>query len=278
MDGNRERPTFDLVTGISTGALMAPFAFLGRQQDSSLRQRYTAYGRNDLLRSPGPFGLLQDALASSAPLKVLIDDYLSARLIAEIGREHRNRRRLFVVTSNLDSGHAIIWDMGAIAVAKEDDLFSAVTLASASIPGLFPPVTLYLGGKLETHLDGGVHLQLLGPPEAAFESIPSVNMSWGHHYVLVKNTLKPRPVHVRRRAIAIMLQVFTTMVRSAAAVEVQSSRHSADRAGLKFSRATNNADFDVPFDPSDRFSPVYMNALFRYGYARARAGKAWATG
>lgn len=272
MDGNLDAADIDIVTGISTEALIVPFAFLGPQQDSSLRQMYTAYGRNDLLKSRGPFGLLQDAFASSAPLKGLIDDYLSARLIAEIAREHRNRRRLFVVTSNLDSGQAIIWDIGAIAVAR------AVTLASASIPGLFPPVTLNLGGKLETRVDAGVHLQLLGPPEAAFESIPSVNMSEGHPYVLVNNTLKPRPVNVRRRAIAIMLQAFTTMVRSEAAVEVQSSRLYADRAGLKFSLATNNADFDVPFDPSDRFWPVYMNALFQYSYARARAGKAWATG
>lgn len=269
------RPRFDLVTGVSTGALMAPFAFLGSAHDDRLRQIYTAYGKDDILRGRGPFGLLDDALASSAPMKRLIDAYLPDDVIADVARAHRNDRRLMVLTSNLDSGQGVVWDMGAIASAEQADLFRGVTLASASIPGLFPPVTLDLGGIREAHVDGGVNLQLLGPPEAAFEDIRSARGRGGHLYVLVNNMLDAAPQAVPRRSIAIMQQTFTTMVRSQTASGAASARQFAERAGLDFSLATIGRDFDVPFDPSNRFDPVYMGALFRYGYAQARAERAW---
>lgn len=269
------RPAFDLVTGVSTGALMAPFAFLGPSQDRELRRIYTTYGEDDILRRRIPGGLVSDALASSAPMRALIARHLPDDLIAWIAREHDGGRRLFVVTSNLDTGRAWVWDMGAIARAGHGELFRAVTLASASIPGLFPPVTLRIGDARETHVDGGVNMQLLAVPEAAFANLAATTGRGGHLFILVNNTLEAPSSPVRRRAIPIMQQTFTTMVRAQAAATVASASRYAARTGMAFSLAAIGPDFEVPWDPSDRFSPDYMIPLFNYGWAKARSGEAW---
>ncbi len=117
------RPEFDIVTGISTGAIVAPFAFLVSAYDPELRRIYTARGADDILRYRGITGVWSDALASSAPMKRLIARHLPDAVLRQMAREWRGGRRLFVVTSNLDSGRAVIWDMGAIAEAGRFDLF-----------------------------------------------------------------------------------------------------------------------------------------------------------
>ncbi|CAM4205369.1 patatin-like phospholipase family protein [Palleronia rufa] len=269
------RPTFDLVTGISTGALMAPFAFLGPSQDLELRRIYTSYGEEDILRRRIPGGLVSDSLASSAPMRTLIARHLSDPVIARVAEEHSKGQRLFVVTSNLDTGRPWVWDMGAIAAAGRNDLFRGVTLASASIPGLFPPVTIRIGDVAETHVDGGVNMQLLAVPEAAFANLAATTGRGGHLYILVNNTLEPPPTPVSRRAIPIMQQTFTTMVRAQAAQAVASAGRYAARTGMDFSVATIGRDFDTPWDPSNRFDPAYMRALFAYGRKRAATGQVW---
>jgi predicted acylesterase/phospholipase RssA len=268
------RPEFDVVTGVSTGALMAPFAFLGSSEDEELRRIYTGYGEEDLLRSRGPGGFFADALSSSAPMRGLIARHLPDATLARIAQAHDDGRRLFVVTSNLDTGRAVVWNMGAVAVAGQGDLFRAVTLASASIPGVFPPVTLRFPEGRETHVDGGVNMQLLAVPEAAFANLGRVG-GRGRLFVLVNNTLDAPPAPVPRRTLPIMQGTFTTMVRAQAAGSVASARRYAARTGMDFALATIRSDFGVPWDPSNRFDPAYMTALHAYGRAHARAGTAW---
>ena len=152
-------------------------------------------------------------------------------------------------------------------------------LASSSIPGVFPPVTLTLpvdaGGIRETHVDGGVNMQLLAVPDAAFPRVDQLVRPNGHLYVLVNNTLDPAPQPVSRSTLAIMQQTFSTMVRSNAAEAIDSARRFAGRTRMNFQVAMIERDFDVPYGPSDRFSPSYMRALYRYGYNRAIANEAW---
>ncbi|MFD0858624.1 patatin-like phospholipase family protein [Roseovarius aquimarinus] len=271
------RPEFDVVTGVSTGALMAPFAFLGPEFDPELRRIYTSYNGEDLLEVQGLPGILGASLASSFPMKGLIRKHLPDPVIDRIGAEYRKGRRLFVVTSNLDTGRAVIWDMGAIADAGRHELFRAVTLASASIPGLFPPVRLDFGAGREAHVDGGVHMPLLAVPEAAFSN-PSGGMRGGALYILVNNTLRPSPEPVRRQSFSIMQQTFATMVRSQAAQSVGIARRYAERTGMRFAVATIGPDFDVEWNATERFSQDYMQPLFEYGRARVLAGRAWKNG
>src|SRR4029077_12769225 len=139
-----DRPQFNLVTGISTGALTAPFAFLGRDYDSTLREIYTQTGPGDIFTKRDIFAAVSnDAMTDTAPLKAMITRYLDEALIEKIAQEYAKGRLLLVATTNLDQGRPVIWNIGAIAESKQPgarELIVKVLLASAAIPGVFPPV------------------------------------------------------------------------------------------------------------------------------------------
>ena len=269
------RPRFDVVTGVSTGTLMAPFVFLGPRYDPLLRAIYTGHGGDELVRSRGLPGFLGTSLNDPGPMRRLIAAYVTSELVARVAEAHGNGRRLFAVTSNLDTGRADVWNMGRIARAGQVDLFRAVLLASASIPGFFPPVTLRAGNVREAHVDGGVNMQLLAVPEAAFRNLSRTRKPGGTLRIVVNNSLNPRPWPVPRSTLPIMQSTFSSMVRAHAASAVASARRYARRTGLDFAVASVGRDFDVPFDPSKRFELGYMRALYAYGYDKARSGNAW---
>ncbi|MEO0730227.1 MAG: patatin-like phospholipase family protein [Pseudomonadota bacterium] len=157
------RPSFEIVAGVSTGALSAPFAFLGAAYDDQLRELYTKYSTKDLIKPRVLAGLLGGtAVSDTKPLQSLIARYINKRVLKEIAREHRTGRRLLVGTTNLDSERPVVWDMGAIAARGTPEaarLFRRVLLASAALPGLFPPVFVKVqsDGRTfeEMHVDGG---------------------------------------------------------------------------------------------------------------------------
>ncbi len=139
------RPVFDLVTGVSSGALIAPFAFLGRERDGQLREIFTKYGRKDIF-TYNVSGLLEgSALADDAPLAKLIEKYVDDAFLKEIASERIKGRILLIGTTNLDTQRPVLWDMGRIAMSNNRDrvaLFRKILLASASIPGVFAPVRI----------------------------------------------------------------------------------------------------------------------------------------
>lgn len=171
-----DRPQFDIVTGVSTGALIAPFAFLGTDQDATLEHIYTTLGPKDIFRKRGIAGAIgTGGLADSAPLRALIAHYITPAFLDRIAAEHRRGRRLFVVTTNLDAQRGVVWDMGAIAQATTTDrvaLFTRVLLASASIPGVFSPMLIDVSANgrhfSEMHVDGGVVGGFFVLPRAIF--------------------------------------------------------------------------------------------------------------
>lgn len=159
-----ERPVFDVVTGISTGGLIATYAFLGPQYDERLRSTMLGVTRREILRGRAaliiPFA---DALYTSRPLERMIDKELTPQVLAEVAAAHAAGRRLYIGTTNIDTHRLVIWDMGAIAsrgTCEAAELFRKVVLASSSIPGVFPPVKIdvEIDGKqyTELHVDGGV--------------------------------------------------------------------------------------------------------------------------
>lgn len=158
------RPEFDIVTGVSTGALIAPFAFLGPRYDAQLRELNTQHGTADLITSQILTRLLGgSALADSAPFEALLAKYVTADLLRAVAKEHLSGRRLLVGTTNIDAQRSVIWDMGAIAASGRDEalpLFRRILQASASIPGVFPPVRINVRAEGqnfdELHVDSGI--------------------------------------------------------------------------------------------------------------------------
>jgi hypothetical protein len=158
------RPQFDVVTGISTGALMATFAFLGPEYDGHLRENMIGVTRGDIARTRSAFRIpFADAVFSSRPLARRIEVVITPEMVWEVGRAHAAGRRLYIGTTNIDTRRLVIWDMGAIAAQGTPEsvaLYRAIILASSSIPGAFPPVRIpvEIDGKKyeELHVDGGV--------------------------------------------------------------------------------------------------------------------------
>src|SRR5260370_28284635 len=139
------RPAFDLVTGVSSGALIAPFVYLGREHDCQLREIFTKYGRKDIFTYNVPSLLEGSALVDDAPLARLIEKYVDVAFVQEIARERIKGRILLIVTTNLDTQRPVMWDMGRIAMSNRPDaivLFRKILLASATLPGGFPPVRI----------------------------------------------------------------------------------------------------------------------------------------
>lgn len=165
-----ERPKFDVVTGVSTGALISVFAFMGPAYDGLLKQLYTSGNRDDILQDRGLQGLFSDALYDNAPLKKQIERLVTPAFVEAVAREHRAGRRLYVATTNLDGGELVVWDMGALAAgegggrANKVQTFQKVLRASAAIPVFFPPVYIKptRGVQLrQAHVDGGLKAPVL---------------------------------------------------------------------------------------------------------------------
>ena len=156
-----KRPSFDIVTGVSTGALMATLAFLGPAHDKDLRRFYTEITDKDVLIKRGTLGgLLGGALYKATPLETMIAATIDDAMLDEVAAEHAKGRRLYVATTNLDAGTTVTWDMGAIASSRSPHratLYREVLAASAAIPGVFRPAFFSAdGGPPAMHVDGGV--------------------------------------------------------------------------------------------------------------------------
>ena len=220
-----DRPVFDLVTGVSTGALISPFAFLGPTWDESLT---AAYRDEDVSRlTSGGWGALsRPSLYSDRSLRALVGKYVDPALLRAIAAEHRRGRRLLVATTNLDAQATILWDMGAIAMAGQAPgqeatavaLFRNVLVASASIPGVFPPVMMQLdetgAGVAEMHVDGGVSTPFVLGPATLTLWTPEGIMRPRDLYVIINGEIEPRRLLTKGATLPILMRSFDTLSKS----------------------------------------------------------------
>lgn len=278
-----DRPVFTLVTGVSTGALVAPFAFLGAAADDTLRSIYTGVTPRDIYRArlfQGLFG--GPSLADSRPLERLIASHVDEPFLDRIAAEHRKGRRLLVLTTNLDAQRGVVWDMGAIATSAQPyklNLFRKVLLASASIPGVFPPVLIETaspdGPVTEMHVDGGTTSSVFIAPLAAIAENEAFKAGRpgapNSLTVLYNGYLAPQYEVVRPRTFAIMLRALDTMIAETDRRGLDLYRRFASERGGDFCVQSVRADFDAK--PKVRFDRTFMTALFNYGETRARIGR-----
>jgi hypothetical protein len=276
------RPEFSVVTGVSTGALIAPFAFLGPDQDATLKQLCTTMSAKDVYR--GRFALVIPAspsAASTKPLQKLIASVVTDPLIDRIGREHARGRRLFVGTANLDAQRMVIWNMGAIAASAAPNrysLFRQVLLASSSIPALFTPVMIQAeaGGRMisEMHVDGGTTAQILVLPDDNLTGDrPPTGVRPLHLYVIVNNKLNSEFHLVTPKTIPIATQSFSLNLRSSLAGTVDLSYLYAKARGIDFN--ISFIDKDYPGEERKLFDTAYMRGLYEYGLRAAQSDGFW---
>ncbi len=215
------RPHFAIVTGVSTGALMAPFAFLGSGWDDRLTDAYTGGHAARLWTLTQLAPTLDGGLLRREALDGLINPFIDDDLVAAVAREHVRGRRLLVATTDLDSEEACIWDMGEIACRGGPAalaLFREVLAASASLPGIFPPrrIASEVGGVdyEEMHVDGGVAAPLFVMPEALLRwKILGQRLRRSRVYVIVNMSLDQSSQTTDPGIIAILTRSFDTMLR-----------------------------------------------------------------
>jgi predicted patatin/cPLA2 family phospholipase len=278
------RPAFDLVTGVSSGALIAPFAFLGREHDSQLREIFTKYGRKDIFTYNVP-GLLEgSALADDAPLARLIEKYVDDAFLQEIARERIKGRILLIGTTNLDTQRPVMWDMGRIAMSKNRDaiaLFRKILLASATLPGVFPPVRIQMqvGGQNydELHVDGGVTRQVFIAPSifssASHDQKSGRPATKSRLFVIRNGKIDPEWQSVNENVLSITQRSISTLIKNQGIGDLYRIYSVTRRDGIDFNLASIPPDFS---DTSDEaFDQKYMIALFDRGYNLASHNYSW---
>ena len=280
---SRTRPSFKIVTGISTGALIAPLAFVGPEYDAQLSEMYTTIEQNDVFEKRLILaGLVSDALADSKPLQSLIAKYVDAHLVERVAEESRRGRALVIVTTNLDAGVAVIWNIGAIAERGRPEaigLIRKILLASASIPGFFPPVMfdVVVDGVAhqEMHVDGGASMQtFLYPAALRVRQIPNGGGARPRTaYVIRNGRLMPGWDEVARSTPAIATRAVATLTTNSGVGDLYRIYALAKRDGVRLQLAYIGDDFEQPH--SAEFDRQYMVKLFEYGRAKARAGYPW---
>jgi predicted acylesterase/phospholipase RssA len=275
------RPDFAVVTGVSGGALVAPYAFLGPTWDARLLDAFTSEAGENLLQSRGLGALFGSSMYRGAPLRRLVDARVTDTMIQAIAREADKGRLLLVATTDVATGEPVVWDMGAIArnggpAARE--LFRDVLVASASIPGMFPPVMIRVregaGTHTEAHVDGAATMPFFVPTE--FLQTASASLASAHHtavYLIINAPLAEAARTTRLTATAILSRsmgaelnhmMLTTLELTAATAQLQGTT-------LRYSAIPNAYPRVEGLD----FRTDTRQALFHYAFGCAQAGRLW---
>jgi predicted patatin/cPLA2 family phospholipase len=277
------RPKFSAVSGVSTGALIAPFAFLGPAYDAILREVYTSGIAESLLDTPSILSaLFGSGLFGNTRLRELVARYVDQDTLAAIAAEHAKGRKLLIVTTNLDTQRTAIWDMGRIAAIGSPQalsLFRDVMAASASIPVVFPPMLIEAEANgrrfQEMHVDGGVTAPVLTLPDAFL--LRSGALAQGlrmNIYILINNKIE--------RDFQLVQNSTLDIAARASASVTKAQTRSILNGTFDFARRNNSGfnltyiDKDFPSPASSGFDTRYMRILYQYGYNKAKAGNFWA--
>ena len=282
---------FKLVTGISTGALIAPFAFLGPEYDAKLKEAYTTISDKDIYKVPSMLKLVLnlgriEGAASTEPLAELLERLIDDNMIQAIAAEHNKGRRLLVGTTQLDAQRQVIWDMGAIAASGHPDapkLFRQVLRASASIPVAFNPVYIKVkaGGQEydEMHVDGGVRAEVM-LYEAALNLFttkkklgPLIPDRPRKLYIIRNAQVSPEYESIKPHIGDIGTRAISSLTKFQGVGDLYRIYVLAQRDGIDY----NLAFIPVDFHPkrTSEFDTKYMNEEFNLAYNLARSGYKW---
>ena len=281
------RPTFKIVTGISTGALIAPFAFLGSEYDKTIQQVYTTISTKDVLRMRARIFIREgiDSLADSSPLEKLISEYVDEDVIQGVARAHAQGRRLYIGTTDMDANRLVIWNMGAIAAANTsiaNKLFRKVLLASASIPILFPPVYIPVeaAGRTyeEMHVDGGVATQVFfyGQIFKIDELLHDAGLSslgHGRLYIIKNMQSLSSYEQVKSALIPIAKKTILSLLANQGIGDLYRIYTFAQREGIEFNLVYIPSTFK--FKGRELFDIEEMKQLFDLGFNMGKSGEFW---
>lgn len=281
-----DRPQFNLVTGVSTGALIAPFAYLGPEYDDVLKYVYTQVSPEMIFKKRGLMAaVFEDSLADTSPLYSLISQHINEDFLKQVARVYREEGRwLLVGTTNIDAGVPVVWNMGKIAsigTPEALELFRRVMLASASIPGVFPP-TLFdsvLNGESyhEMHVDGGASMQVFLYPSAASQKAKADHVARRKNlqaYIIRNSRLDNGWQETERKTMSIVGRSISQLIQAQGIGDIYRIYQTTQRDNVGFNLAFIGPDFRALH--KEEFDTEYMRALFQYAYDQALNGYPWA--
>jgi predicted acylesterase/phospholipase RssA len=281
------RPQFKLVTGISTGSLIAPFAFLGPAYDHVIKEAYTTVSDKDIYKAHNPLMILLSvinlkalpAMTENKPMEQLVARLVDNRVLAAVAEEHRKGRRLLIGTTQMDAQRLVIWNMGAIAASghpKALEIFRKIMVASASIPAFFPPqyFEVEAGGRRyqEMHGDGGVMTEVM-LYENAIQPFSISGQRDRKLYIIRNEQVYPEWKRVKPQLKDIAGRAIDSLIKSQGIGDLYRLYTYAQRDDLEYNLAFIPRDFKAP--QSSEFDTAYMNALFQVGYQMACCGYPW---
>ncbi|WP_419420800.1 patatin-like phospholipase family protein [Legionella sp. D16C41] len=289
---NGTRPEFKLVSGISTGALIAPFAFLGPKYDEKLKELYTTLADEDVYELKNPLAIaftyikpvLSPSAATNQPLARLIKKIVNQKMLNEIAREHLKGRRLLIGTTQLNAQRLVIWDIGAIAVSGNPnslELLHKILLASSALPGFFPPqyFKMEYKGKIykEMHVDGGVETQVMLFENAitpfARVSHDSQKNIKRHLYIIRNLKVFPEWENVSPQLHNIASRVIATLTKTQGVGDLYRIYVYCQRDNIDYNLAFIPSSFVEK--PKSLFDHRYMRKLFNEGYILGKKGYSW---
>lgn len=280
-----DRPNFDVVTGVSTGGLIAPFAFLGPRYDPLLRRFYTTLSDDDIYRLRPVRGVFSEALADNSPLAGEIDRTLTVQMMQDIAIEHSKGRRLYLGTTELQGRRFVAWDIGEIACRgrpQDRELIKRIMLGSSAIPGFFPPseipVTINGAPFVEKHVDGGVSFSVFMRPPAIppqLAAMPEGRSLYGSEvYAIVAGKLYADPEMVKPWVLSIAAQNVSTLTYASTRADLARLWTVCTLAGMDFKMTAIPETTPAP-KSSAEFNPAEMTLLFNEGVRQMRCRTAW---
>lgn len=279
------RPTFKVVTGVSTGALIAPFAFLGPAYDAQLKDVYTTINGRDVLEPRWlAAALWDDAMADNEPLHRTVAKFVDQRMLDAIAAEYAKGRLLLIGTTDLDAHRPVIWNISKLAASGNPralDLFRTILVASAAIPGAFPPtmINVSVGGKAyqEMHVDGGATTQVfVYPPDVKLAELSRAqNVTRQRRVYVIRNArLDPEWAQVDRKTLSIAERAVYSLIQTQGVGDIYRIYLQTQRDHIDFNLAYIPSNFNVLLP--EPFDTHFMNELFKVGYSLGAKGYPWA--
>jgi len=273
------RPEFKLVTGVSTGALIAPFAFLGEKYDETLKAIYTGVSLSDIATQRSVISIIYgDAMADTAPLRKLVERTVTQDLLDAIAVEHARGRILLIATTNLDVRRPVVWNVTKIAASRAPgalELVHKILIASAAIPGTFPPVMIDVEARgtayQEMHVDGGTTGQVFVYPAAIH--VYQLARRERRLYIIRNARLDPQWAQVDRRTLPIAFRAITTLIQYQGMGDLYTIFSICQRDHVEYNLAYIPPTFNAPHTTD--FDTAYMRALFQVGQRMAVKGEDW---
>ncbi|KWU02677.1 phospholipase [Vibrio toranzoniae] len=279
---------YSIVTGISAGALMAPFVFIGgdafsRMKDVMLNiNDKSVLGKKNFLNT-----VFKDAFTDGENLYQFIAEAFPEPMIEQIAAQHRSGKRLFIGTTHFDSGELVIWNIGAIAnsdMPDKSELIYKVLAASASIPGVFPPqfIDVEHEGEIfeELHVDGGLATQVFfNPSNFDYQQISdALGLETPPQLDVIRNGALKAPYHsLRDKGLDLVAKSVSSLTLAQTRGDLYRMKYISEINNIDMQFTYIERDFGYAKRTKDMFDEHYLLTIYEYGYYKATHGKLWVT-